>query len=215
MIIFGTTTTRKTLSEGEFMCPQCQSVTAYRERRAKNWGHLYWIPIIPMDEHPPYVECRACKGTFVPEVLQFDHKAEERFLAAFDNACMASCARIAIEGSPATSTQRQAIVELMKSSPRGGVTLDQVDAAIMDAKVRKQTIAEIVKPASGDLNDRGRELMVMNLVEVALAKGKPSASELAMIRECGEAVGMSSAHVRGIVAETEERGAKLKPAAIA
>ena len=70
MIIFGTTSTRKLLGSGQFRCPQCDAQTRYEKRRAKRWGHLYWIPILPMDEFPPYVECMKCKGTFIDRVLE-------------------------------------------------------------------------------------------------------------------------------------------------
>ena len=209
MIIFGTTSTKKTLSEGEFHCPQCQTKTAYRERRAKQWGHLYWIPIIPMEEYPPFIECRECKGAFVPEILQYDPTADQRFLEDFEQACLLTAAKMAcLDGTPGQGV-RQMIVELMKSTKSGETPLGAaaVDAAIADMESRDVTMAELVKPVADGLNDRGRELVMMNLAEVALARGKPGPEATVQLKACGEALGLSPAHVRGIIAEFEDRAA--------
>jgi len=50
MIIWGTYVTKKIVSTGQFYCPRCANHRSYKLRRPKKWGHLYWIPIIPMEE---------------------------------------------------------------------------------------------------------------------------------------------------------------------
>lgn len=207
MIIFGTTSTRKTLSEGEFHCPQCNTRTSYRERRAKSWGHLYWIPLIPLEEYPPYVECDACNGTFVPEVLTMDPAGDQGFAEDFERACLLSCARMALAGAGPGDARRRTIVELMKSVKTGelGASADSIDQAITDLREDPQDMNEILAPVAAGLNDNGRELIMMNLVEIALAGGQPGEAERQCLADCGEALGMSSAHRRGIVAEMDDR----------
>jgi hypothetical protein len=70
MIIFGTYTIRHVLGEGTFCCPNCRRNAAYRMRRPKLWGHLYFVPLIPVKTYDEYVECRACATAYQPAVLQ-------------------------------------------------------------------------------------------------------------------------------------------------
>lgn len=70
MIIFGTRVRHKTLSTGQFYCPQCKTQRSYELRRARNYFALYFIPIIPMNTVGEYVTCQTCGTNFKPDVLQ-------------------------------------------------------------------------------------------------------------------------------------------------
>ena len=70
MIIFGTTGVKTTIKEGNFHCPQCNTQTKYRHRKVNKFFTLYFIPLIPLGSAGEFVECRCCKGTFVPRVLE-------------------------------------------------------------------------------------------------------------------------------------------------
>ena len=80
MIIWGTYVTKKVISIGQFYCPGCNNHRNYKLRRPKKWGHLYWIPLIPMDEFERYVECEACNGAYREVVLQHDPIRAQREL---------------------------------------------------------------------------------------------------------------------------------------
>jgi hypothetical protein len=49
----------------------------YQVYDAKKWGHLYWIPILPMDELGSYVECSGCSGQYKAEVLEYAFTKKE------------------------------------------------------------------------------------------------------------------------------------------
>lgn len=78
MIIFGTRSRIKTLSEGSFYCPQCRAKRTYEHKEARRYFTLYFIPLIPLDSLGDFVECDFCHGTFKPEVLNM--KAPERVM---------------------------------------------------------------------------------------------------------------------------------------
>lgn len=56
MTCFRTKTAKKLLYSSDFNCPQRQQTKTYEKPRAKNWFRLYFIPLIPLKEYPPYVE---------------------------------------------------------------------------------------------------------------------------------------------------------------
>jgi zinc-ribbon family len=70
MIIFGTRVRHKTLSTGQFYCPNCKTQRNYDLRRARNYFALYFIPIIPMNTVGEYVTCQTCSTNFNPDVLK-------------------------------------------------------------------------------------------------------------------------------------------------
>lgn len=208
-IFFGTRVTRKILSEGEFHCPQCQNRQPYRERRDKEWGHLYFIPLIPMQEYQPYIECRTCKVRFEPDVLRFDPEVEQRFMQGFEEACLKSMISLAIMGGQSDSdAARTLIVELMKTARAGDQALDRsaIDAAFEEEERQPSDISGMIKGLKDELSDSGRETVLLNLVEIALAGDHtPNEDQIESIRLCGEWIGLSPLHVKGLVAELKER----------
>ncbi|EYD77745.1 hypothetical protein Rumeso_00661 [Rubellimicrobium mesophilum DSM 19309] len=50
MIVWGSYVRKKVVGTGEFHCPGCGQQRDYKLQRPKKWGHLYWIPLIPMQE---------------------------------------------------------------------------------------------------------------------------------------------------------------------
>ena len=69
IIIFGSKVRYKTLSTGQFYCPQCKAQRAYELRQARNWFALYFIPIIPLNTIGEFVTCLTCGTQFAQEVL--------------------------------------------------------------------------------------------------------------------------------------------------
>ncbi len=68
-ILFGTKTRFKTLSTGQFYCPQCRTRRTYELRLARDYFTLYFIPIFPIKTHGEVVTCQTCATNFQKEVL--------------------------------------------------------------------------------------------------------------------------------------------------
>lgn len=71
MIIFGTRTRFKTVGDGQFFCPHCQTTRQYERKQGKNYFALYFIPLIPIGEAGEFIECQTCHRTYAPDVLRF------------------------------------------------------------------------------------------------------------------------------------------------
>jgi tellurite resistance protein len=55
------------------------------------------------------------------------------------------------------------------------------------------------------LNDRGKESLLASCFEIAAVDGSVDERETTRIEEAGAALGMSPAHVKGVVLEAKER----------
>lgn len=69
MIIFGTRHRVKTVGNGQFYCPRCQTQRAYERKHAKRYFALYFVPLIPMGDLGEFVECQSCHQAFNTDVL--------------------------------------------------------------------------------------------------------------------------------------------------
>jgi hypothetical protein len=74
MLIFGTKVTKPVVAAGEFFCPECRKLQPYQVIAPKKWGHLYFIPVLPLQEFDRHVECKGCKTAFREEILSIDSK---------------------------------------------------------------------------------------------------------------------------------------------
>ena len=69
IIIFGNKVRYKTLSIGQFYCPQCKTQRTYEQRQARNWFSIYFIPLIPLNHLGEFVTCQTCGTNFPLDVL--------------------------------------------------------------------------------------------------------------------------------------------------
>jgi len=82
MIVWGTKITDEVVGTGQFYCPGCMQDRAYRLRRPKKWGCIYWMPIFPLQEFEPYVECAACNKTYPETARRQDAASAQQQLHA-------------------------------------------------------------------------------------------------------------------------------------
>jgi hypothetical protein len=69
IIICGTKGRYKTITTGQFYCPQCKTKRDYELRKARNYFALYFIPIIPLGDAGEFVTCLTCATNFQKDVL--------------------------------------------------------------------------------------------------------------------------------------------------
>lgn len=81
MLIFGTKVTKPVVASGEFLCPECNSVQSYQVVAPKKWGHLYFIPVLPLRDFGRHVECKRCGTAYHEEILGIDGGAPAPALA--------------------------------------------------------------------------------------------------------------------------------------
>ena len=199
MIIFGTTSTRKLLDKGEFNCPQCLLSTPYEKRRVKQWGHLYWIPIIPMQEHPPNVECKSCRNTFIERVLD-ENTGPTR--AQFDEAATKIMASMILADGEVEDAELDMMRQLMADLFGREVERAEVDQAVSGLQSNPEDCVSVAQSFAPFLNPNGAEVVLRSAVLIAVSDGDFAPEEQRMVGDIGAALGLSGAHIRGIVEQT-------------
>lgn len=200
MLIWGTYVTKKTVQCGNFHCPNCERQRGYRMRRPRKWGHLYWIPIIPMQEFEPYIECDSCTKEFLVSVLQFDPiKQEMDFLVLLTGAMCQAAYYVAAAQQKAPSVQ--AIVRTISQVSGIEPSQDAISRILATRDVQCGT--HLIEVLATHLTSDGREELFRML---APSSACDTATNSAYCK-VGRALGLSSAHMNGILIENGFRTA--------
>jgi len=202
MIIFGTKSTRKTLDSGTFGCPQCQNTRNFDKRRAKKWFHLYFIPIIPLKEYPPYVECKSCNATFVEGVLN-QNADSGAIRAEFETATLKILARVAWADGVIEPEEIEAIYDIVNKICAKEFSRNDVEEAIRDAKGSPEDALAVATQVASMLNDSGKEMIVQSVYLIAASDGDFAKEEKDMILEIGAGLGLRPAYIKGILSEMQ------------
>lgn len=202
MIIFGTKSTRKTLDSGTFDCPQCRVSRNFDKRRAKQWFHLYFIPLIPLKEFPPYVECKTCNATFVEGVLN-QNADSPSIRAEFETATLKILARMAWADGVIEPEETEAIFDIVNRICAREFSRHDVDEAIRDAKDSPEDALAVAVQVGNMLNDSGKEMIVQSVYLIAASDGDFAKEEQEMILEIGAGLGLRPAYIKGILSEMQ------------
>src|SRR5215510_1269852 len=196
MIVWGTRITDKVVGTGQFYCPGCMQHCSYRLRRPKKWGCIYWIPLFPLQEFEPYVECASCNGSYPETALRQDADSAqrqrhaqselERDLSRMLCEVMSLMAGEKNDVSPnLCSLIANAVHRLLKIDMPPGDIL----AAIADGPDEPEAMLRNVEQQAASLTDRGKELVLRAAV---VAAPKPlTQSKLALAIEISRRLGMT------------------------
>ena len=209
MIIFGLTSLKHVKDKGQFYCPQCSDHKDFKLREPRRWFHLYFIPIIPLDNLGRYVECRQCKGTFVENVLENDPIAEQnRFRSEVEKAARWVTLKMAMADGSIAQEELIEISVLLKGLLDRDVPIAELEAEAPSVTADQQSVEDYLKTMAGMLNGNGKAQVMRGLLAVALADGHFDKAERAFAIRCGNALLLDPAHTRGLIAEAEEHAAR-------
>lgn len=201
MIIFGTKSTRKKLDTGDFDCPQCRSRSVFEKRRAKQWFHLYFIPLIPLKTYPPYVECKSCGATFVEEVLNATGADSNKIRAEFEMGTLGILTRMAWADGVIVPEEEAEIFRVVNQIAAKEFSMEDVKAAIRDAENNPEDALALATRVGNMINDGGKEVILGAVFQIAAADGDFPDEEKELLLEIGAGLGLRPAHIRGLLAE--------------
>jgi len=207
MIIFGTRTIRTDRGQGEFFCPQCSGRRAYRLRRVRSFAHVYFIPLFPVSRAQEVVHCAGCQGDFVTAVLEHDPDAETRALReAFAEAvrCVVT-AMIAADAEidPAELTRARQVVHHFTRADFSEADLHARAVEALDGRVPIDATLRRIAPG---INEHGKELLIRVAVDIAASDGDLRDAEIELVERIADNLGMSKAHLRGILLAPPAQG---------
>ncbi|MEL6833406.1 MAG: TerB family tellurite resistance protein [Bacteroidota bacterium] len=202
MIIFGTRSVKFTKEKGQFHCPQCNCQREYRHRTARRFFTLYFIPIIPLDKLGEYVECRSCKGTFIPRVLEYQqNNSSDQFLSEYEKAIKHSVVLMMLADGEIDQREKEVVLQVVNKFSHNDITMLELDQYIQQVQNKPADISTYLKQVAPRLNAHGKEIVVKCALSVAAADGHIDPTEIALLKEIAEALGMTGSHLRGILTE--------------
>lgn len=208
MIIFGTRGVTTTPDKGQFFCPQCNDQTAYRLKRVRRFFTLYFIPLIPLDKLGEYVECPRCQGTYDVGILNYDPSQEN---ARFEALFFVAVKQVMIGMLLADGHIDDGEVLMLQSQFQllTGAEVSEQDLREEIAEIQKAGTnpLEMLGGLASGLNDSGKETVIRAAYAIAHADGEFDASEVAMLQDIGKSLGLTSAHLNGILHELASSGA--------
>ena len=201
MIIFGTRGVTSTAERGSFHCPQCAGQTNYNTKRVRRFFTLYFIPLIPLDKLGEYVECAHCQATFDPEILTYDPSEQSQKMEAL---FFVGCKQVMISMLLADGVVDESEVKMLQTQFQQitgtHVPIDELNEEISYISQQGSSGSEMMTALAPQLNDSGKEMVIRSAYAIANADGNFDASEQQYLNEIGQALGMSNAHINGILA---------------
>lgn len=197
MIIFGTRGRVSVVERGQFLCPNCGQDRGYQRKHAKRWFTLYFIPIFPVKDLGQFIECELCKGTFKVEVLALrlppppDVSVETELKRAILRALL-------LHLPPGASPQRdaQAVASYRKLT---SLPITEADLARERESLATSDPSAYFANFAKHLDERQRERVLQSAVEGASGATFSTDTTDALVR-FGALLGMTEAHVRGVLA---------------
>lgn len=198
LLIFGLSVFFRTVGQGDFHCPNCGGDRHYRQRVARRWFTLFFIPVIPLNRVGEVVECTTCRTRFNHDVLRLP--TARQMAAALPTAMRAASAAVLAAGDPASSAARGRAVDAVR-----GYGFAAFDDATLSADLAhpQDGAAEVIAQAGAQLTTEAREWFLAQVVRVALADGAIGAGERQALHMVAGSLGMTPAHAVGVIATTE------------
>ncbi len=198
LLIFGLAVFFRTVGEGDFHCPNCGGDRHYRQRVARRWFTLFFLPVIPLNRVGEVVECRACRGRFDLAVLRMP--TARQMEAVLPEAMRRASAIVLVAGDPADSRARARAVEAVRGY--GAADFDD-DILQADLEAAAGDPDDAIARAGAQLATEAREWFLAQVVRVALADGALGDAERQALHLVANRLGLTPAHAFGVIATTE------------
>jgi tellurite resistance protein len=134
------------------------------------------------------------------EVLDFDPKARKaEFEAEFHRAIKQVMVAVMVADGTVEDKEVEAIRKIYSNLTGNELSRKAVQEEISRAKSNRRVLAHSLAQFAGYLNDNGKEMVVKAAFMVAAADGKFQDEEKAFILSIGQSLGMSAAHLKGVI----------------
>ncbi len=201
LIIMGTKIRTKVLRALVFACPSCRTDRDGVLLGLRRWFTIFFLPVVPMGQAGEVVRCDTCGSTFDPAVL--DQPTGATLAEVHDAAVRVLTALLVGAGDRGDGALRQRAVASIGSVVPG------YDDATLAADLQALDPAQApqyVLPLAGALDQGAKERFLGELARVATAGGVPTAGQRQLLDEIGQTLGLTPAHVAGIVATSTPGG---------
>jgi tellurite resistance protein len=204
-IIFGTRGVTLTAASGQFNCPECGAQRDYAHRRVRRFFTLYFIPLIPLDRLGEYIECRSCSNTFRMSVLEWrPQSSAQSFEAEFHAAIRHVMVQMMLADGNIDEAEVATIQDIYSKLAKHELSRADIDLEALNVRADTRDLKTYLKSVAGRLNDHGKELVIKSAYLVAAADGKFEEQERKLLAEIADAIELSPAHFKGVLAELQK-----------
>ena len=200
LLVWGIKVRMKVLGSGVFFCPHEGGDRACHRVQGRRWFTFFFIPLIPFKVLGEYVECTSCHSTYDPRVLETPTTAdmEDRLTRALRHVVVAM---LRADGD-VDARERQVAVDVVARFGGAGYDLAVLDRDLVQLQVGD--LEHELAGVAGMLSPHGHEAILKACLTLAAVDGHVDEAELKTILHAGRSLGMSPAHVRGVLAEVTE-----------
>lgn len=202
IFIWGWRTRGTHIGDGEFYCPDEGGDRPYRLMQARRWFTLFWLPVVPLKVLGEYVECASCDAPFERKIL--DLPTTRQMAETLRTALRHLVVAIIRSDEKVTNAERRIALEVMGRFHHGDYAMIDLERDIATLEV--DAIDEVVARAGATLSASGQERVVWACAELATADGEISDTDLDIIATAGRSMGMTPAHIKGVLDEVTSRG---------
>ena len=202
MIIWGSRGRTSVVQEGQFHCPRCRGNQPYQLKRVQRWFTLYFIPIFPMGVLGEYAECGQCQTTWKTEVLTAPPPLDQEQVVQEElrRAMRRSMALVLL----ASGRDDAAGIDAGSRAFRKQIGMSMPDAElsreVKDVREQDIDVRRYLATLGTHLSAQQKETLVTAACEVALFDGPLQPGEQEAVSAIAQALGVTDAHLRGILA---------------
>lgn len=200
LLVFGVRRLYALIATGWFHCPVCGVDRGYRLRGPRNWVHVFWIPIVPLGRGEEFVECDVCGSRFQPSVL--GAPTSQQLGELLSRGVRTAAAYLIIAAEAPAHLLSQAVVVLQRSLGPA-YTREVLEADL--AAHRQGSDFAVLHELAGRLDVLGREQFLRGLADLELVVTDGREPDWGRLGEIAAAMGVSPAHLRGIVQDASAR----------
>ncbi len=203
MIIFGTKGVTTTPSTGEFHCPTCNSLQSYGLKRVRNFFTLYFIPLIPLNKLGEYIECKKCRDAYNLSVLDMPVENSVDMEAEYNSGIKKAMIHVLLADGVIDDAEVKTAQDIYNKVTGNNLDATKLREEIDSIQKNNEKLSDLSK-LQGCLNDEGKELVIQASYFVAMADGDLHREELALIVKIGKKLGMTDAHINGVLSSLAE-----------
>jgi hypothetical protein len=199
ILIWGFRARAKTIANGEFFCSKCGADRTYFLQQVRRWFTFFFIPLFPVGKSlGEQVKCSTCGTAFSPQVLTTPTSAS--FSENLRGAMRVASMSMLVAGDQNNGAARAAAVDAARRT--GAENYDETWLAHDLAALDPMHLGDYLAPLAQGLDPQGKETFITQVAHIGAADGPLTAPEMHVLESLSAALGISAAHLRGIVVST-------------
>ncbi len=202
-IVYGTKGVTLDLDWGEFACPNCAwARRTYARKSVRRHFTLFFVPLFPVSRAVEFVECQSCGGQFDERVLV---EAREVRKVIDRTVFFEDVKRLMVLAAMADGDANDAEIAAIRATyaevAGKGLSKTDVDRELYLARLARGGLAQYPRRLSGEPEVSDKEQAIRAMLAVIVADRAMGDDERRFLEDVAAEMGVTPAHLRGIVAE--------------